>query len=107
MPYIKKRDRLGLDPYLETLLDSIDTVGEVNYVISRILTETKPFAPLNYERANAALGVLTAVTAEYYRRVVAPYETGKWAEHGDLPGFSVPQPYRTTCSPEDERETNP
>ena len=106
MPYLLKRDRLALDPFLEALIDSIDTVGEANYVFTRILTEAAPFVPLSYANGNAALGVLAAVSAEYYRRSMVPYENIKWAQNGDLPGFqTIPQPHRTINAAEAQKDT--
>ena len=88
------------------MIDSIDTVGEANYVFTRILTEAAPFVPLSYANGNAALGVLAAVSAEYYRRSMVPYENIKWAQNGDLPGFqTIPQPHRTINAAEAQKDT--
>ena len=96
MPYISQRARMGLDPFLEPLIDCIDNEGEANYVISRILTEAPAFRPVAYQSINTALGVLWAVGLEFYRRLAGPYEDHKAGANGDLPGFSgVPQPDRT------------
>ncbi|MCD6403165.1 MAG: hypothetical protein J7K98_02455 [Candidatus Aenigmarchaeota archaeon] len=38
----------------------------------------------NYFELNRAVGVLTSVLLEFYRRVVAPYENEKLKQHGDV-----------------------
>jgi hypothetical protein len=37
-----------------------------------------------YSKFNRAEGVLSAVSKEFYRRVVVPYENSKWLENGDV-----------------------
>jgi len=87
MPYIKQEQRPELDEALKPLIaalkasemDQVD--GKLNYSITRIL---KAVYPRSYFSMNRALGVLTAIQLEYYRRDVAPYEEIKVRENGDL-----------------------
>lgn len=64
-------------------------VGELNYVISDIvddyvLDRAIDNGKRSYAVLNDVMGVLAAVQAEFYRRVVAPYEDGKRAENGEV-----------------------
>ena len=81
MPYIQKRKKF--DIAIEELFRTINTAGELNYVITRLIDN---FAGSNcsYEKLNTALGVLSAVDFEFKRRVVAPYENKKCEENGDV-----------------------
>ncbi|MCS7125597.1 MAG: hypothetical protein NZ929_01625 [Aigarchaeota archaeon] len=87
MPYIKKEFRERLDPKIDGLVDELrkasleELDGQVNYVIFRLLLHLYPPKYFNYNRA---LGVLSSVIQEFYRRHVAPYEDLKIAETGDI-----------------------
>lgn len=87
MPYIKKGDRRWLS--FHTDIDSIPAYlsaqnpGLVNYFISKIIWTLFDRCP-SYNAANSLLGVLDAVSKEFYRRKVAPYEDEKIKENGDI-----------------------
>lgn len=87
MPYIKKEQRPQIDELLAPLVNHLKSLpqeeqdGALNYVITKIL---KQLYPLKYFHLNRALGVLSAVKQEFYRRVVAPYEDSKIKENGDV-----------------------
>lgn len=93
MPYIKQKVRDQIDPILSNFIKQLRTDvnldypelehdGAVNYIITKLLKELYPRG--SYYFLNRALGVLTAVQLEYYRRVVAPYEDKKIKENGDV-----------------------
>lgn len=87
MPYIPKDQRPELDKKMDALIEHLSHVpleeqdGALNYVITRII---KKIYPTRYRHLNRALGVLSAVTLELYRRVVGPYEDEKIKENGDV-----------------------
>lgn len=86
MPYIKKSLRKLLD---ESSLNRIapKTPGELTYVLSKVLTSYVAQRPaVNGAFATFAelMGALECAKAEYYRRVVAPYEDQKCLENGDV-----------------------
>ncbi len=87
MPYIKSEDRPKLDSLMDPLIDHIKTLpleeqdGALNYVITRML---KSIYPSRYFHFNRALGVLAAVTQEWYRVIVGPYEDVKIRENGQV-----------------------
>ena len=92
MPYIKPHKRDELDPAVDQILNALrglesddpgnDTEGNLNYVISSLLSKIYPGS--RYAEINAAMGVMSSATAEYYRRVAVPYETQKAFENGDV-----------------------
>ena len=87
MPYIKKEQRPQIDELLVPLLKHLQSLpveeqdGALNYSITKIV---KGLYPTKYFHLNRALGVLSAVTHELYRRVIGPYEDQKIAENGDV-----------------------
>ena len=108
MPYITKEQRelidgpsdfttrYGLDSFLYKM-DNILTPGPekyeevtwnkhpgtLNYIITRLVHWWLGDNP-NYERYNAAIGVLECAKLELYRRKVSPYEDEKIKENGDV-----------------------
>jgi len=88
MPYIVPEERAkydqGIDKLAQTLSLSADRLkpGMFNYVISKLIS--KGYKPQRYVDYNAVLGVLSAVTHEFYRRSISSYEDRKIQENGDL-----------------------
>lgn len=82
MPYIKQADRQAFDDAILALTQKIETPGDLNYVITRIVTGS--LRTVNYAVVNAAIGTLECAKLELYRRLVAPYEDKKIAENGDI-----------------------
>lgn len=83
MPYIKPDEREELDPVVAKLLSRLGTVGELNYVITKLCLG---FAnrEMRYHNLNAVVGVLECAKLELYRRLVAKYEDEKAKENGDV-----------------------
>lgn len=87
MPYINPDQRPPIDVILKPVIDHIkslpveDQDGSMNYVFTRIINEVYP---KKYFHLNRALGVLTAVTQEFYRRTIGPYEDTKITQNGDV-----------------------
>ena len=86
MPYIKKGDRAEIDVELDALLNALDSTnaGELNYVITRVLTNHLRFQKVGYTELNKLIGVLECAKLELYRRLAAPYEDKKIEENGDV-----------------------
>lgn len=87
MPYITPAERTRFDAHINALSAELQRdgceAGNLNYVISSLVV--KAFvANKRYAEANKLLGVLTAVSAEFYRMDVAPYEDEKRAQHGEI-----------------------
>ena len=106
MPYIEKGQRelidgpsdftvkIGLDSFLHKMTRLCDDYcrgkqgwpcnpGTLNYIITKVVHWYLGDNP-NYERYNAAIGVLECAKLELYRRKVSPYEDEKINENGDV-----------------------
>lgn len=87
MPYIKKQQRPAIDKLVDPLINHLkslpleDQDGSLNYAVTKTI---KRVYPQKYFHYNRALGVLTAITQELYRRVIGPYEDSKIKENGDV-----------------------
>jgi hypothetical protein len=80
MPYVKNTDRGRLDRG-----SAPQTAGELNYAISRLIDQyIASKGGVRYAHLNEAIGVLECAKLELYRRIAAPYEDQKKAEHGDV-----------------------
>lgn len=91
MPYIIQDKRHHLDPHIDSLLNALRELesddpsnthcGNLNYIITRLLLAS--YSP-RYAEINEAMGVLACVSAEFYRKVAAPYEDQKEFENGPV-----------------------
>ena len=82
MPYIPMKDRqfAAADP---------QTPGELNYALTRLLLQYIENTPLRgYQALNDCLGALAGAQAEFYRRVVVPFEDRKKVVNGEV--YSTP-----------------
>ena len=87
MPYIDKDKRPELDRLIQPFIDHIKSLpveeqdGALNYSITKIF---KHVYPVKYFHLNRAIGVLSAITHEFYRKIVGPYEEKKISQNGDV-----------------------
>jgi len=87
MPYIKKEKRPDIDKLLKPLSEHLASLpveeqdGSLNYAVTTLIHK---LYPTKYFHLNRALGVLSAITLELYRRIVGPYEDEKIKENGDV-----------------------
>lgn len=99
MPYITPEKRDVLDPVIEhlhrTLVDlecddpENNTEGNINYAITRLLIMVYGDKDgTRYSQINDAMGILSCVQAEFYRKVAAPYENQKEFETGSITRFT-------------------
>jgi len=87
MPYIKAEKRKAIDDVIDQL--SLASEGEVNYAITTLVRnwvkqQSLVAGKFSYELGNKAMGILASVKAEFYRRVMVPYEEAKRTENGDV-----------------------
>lgn len=69
-------------------IDPEDQEGVVNYTISRIVAGSfRPDTGWRYKWLNRAYGTFLSAAAEFYRRLVAPYEDKAIAKNGDIPEY--------------------
>ena len=85
MPYITKDRRAIVDPEITVLVEKLRQLGlgDVVYVLYRLLKKLYGDTRNFYTKAQA-LAVLESTRAEYYRRVLAPYEDEKIEQNGDI-----------------------
>jgi len=86
MPYIAQKSRKIIDPYLHSLFEIIDgcEVGDLNYIITKIIHKWIKETGLAYRNINAAIGILECAKLELYRMIAAPYEDLKIKENGNI-----------------------
>jgi hypothetical protein len=88
MPYIKQSERDELDPAIENLALYLNgrsnQKGNLNYAITKLIHLHIESVGKKYDTLSDVHGVLADVQAEFYRRVVAPYEEFKIHENGDV-----------------------
>lgn len=91
MPYIKKEDRQPFECIINMIVNELThydentppVVGEVNYVISRVIWDLYRKHP-SYTTGNNLMGALECVKQEFYRRQLAIYEDEKIKSNGDI-----------------------
>ena len=85
MPYIKQDRREVLDPLIEPLLEQLETRGERNYAITKILHHfIQTNGGLRYDQVNDAIGIAFCSALELYNAVAVPYESVKKDENGPV-----------------------
>lgn len=94
MPYVTQENRDKLDHSIEQLSEDIRRCGadgiegNSNYALTRVLMNTFfPTGAFSYRGFNRIMGVLTCVSLEMYRRMVAPYEDQSIVKNGDVPEY--------------------
>ena len=91
MPYIEQEKRSEVSPNAYGVLPA-ENAGQLNYQITELIQMylDNPEAPinekpkLNYQLINDVLGALEGAKAEFYRRMVVPFEDQKIKENGDV-----------------------
>lgn len=80
MPYIDqtRRDALA-DPVIVP-----ETVGELNYLVTRLVDSFIVRKGVSYTNINNAMGALECAKLELYRRLAAPYEDEKSRVNGEV-----------------------
>ena len=85
MPYISQQSRnqfFDLQSVLEDVVFS--NAGELNYVLTLVITQYLATAGSRYQSMNDIVGALEGCKLEFYRRVVSGYEDSKILENGDV-----------------------
>ena len=77
MPYIPQKDRQRASVVPAT-------AGELNYAVTTLALEYVERNGKSYQTFADIISSLEGAKAEFYRRVVAPYEDGKCATNGDV-----------------------
>lgn len=86
MPYVNPKLREALRPWSAMIASE---PGYLNYqftfLINQFLSMRRTVGTINnYQDFNDVIGALEGAKAEFYRRIVIPYEDTKAKEHGDV-----------------------
>lgn len=87
MPYIEKSKRNKIAKIATQLVDAVENPGEINYAITvflHLLVTVVQDRKFGYALLNSLVGVLECAKLEFYRMVVAPYESKKRMENGPV-----------------------
>lgn len=84
MPYIHKDAREELKHKVSYAGRSIQTSGELNYIITMVISEYMNSHGKSYSTLNEIVGALECAKLELYRRIAAPYEDEKIKQNGDV-----------------------
>lgn len=79
MPYIKTDRRIGL-----VMGDVPTTAGELNFLFTTYILSYLKSKGESYQTYNDIVGALENCKQELYRRKIAPYESEKINENGDV-----------------------
>ncbi len=85
MPYIddeNKRETLSSMSVVAN--EKINSDGELNYFLCRLLSEYLLEEGIRYDNMKRIMGVLDNVKDEFYRRVISVYEDEKCEQNGDV-----------------------
>jgi len=88
MPYVDEPNRELLDPYIEELGQHIGSVGDLNYIVTRLTLKHLIRQGISYTNFNAEMGMFLCALLEMYRRVGVIYEELKIKQNGDVPEYS-------------------
>jgi hypothetical protein len=85
-PYIKKTEREKFRNEINCLNQRIENVGDLNYVITKLLLGYVHNNGEKYKTYNDVMGVMNCSNQEFYRRFISIYEDKKIAdiENGDI-----------------------
>ncbi len=90
MPYIDNGiTKREIDTRVTELMEFVERSGDLNFLLTRILVHYLQREGVCYKTMEDILGAMTGAQAEFYRRVVAPYEDAKIALNGDVYGGST------------------
>lgn len=84
MPYVDEGRRKHLDPHIKEVMIRLTGPGDLNYAISRMANHLVKRLGKSYLTLDSTRGAINDAAAEFYRRVVAPYEDEKRQVNGDV-----------------------
>ncbi len=84
MPYIKMEDREKFNDMIDSIASRVNSRGDLNYIITRLIHKYLKNTVINYDNLNACIGVLECAKLELYRVIAAPYENVKIIENGTV-----------------------
>jgi len=84
MPYIDREDRPDIDVLVDQLDKLMETSGDCNYAITRLLHTYLKKKTLRYHNINEVVGILECAKLEFYAMIAQPYEQQKAAINGSV-----------------------
>lgn len=92
MPYIAKDRRDIYDPSIEKIVKELlqspeapnSSLGELNYVIFKIVKRYVVSLGLRYHHLQNLVGTLECCKMEIYRKIIGPYEDKAIDKNGDI-----------------------
>ena len=82
MPYIDSKLRIKVDLAIDEIIrQDVTPDGQLNYLLFSLCKRTIQPSYKNFKRY---IGELEECVAEIRRRLLAPYEDDRMAEHGDI-----------------------
>ena len=88
MPYVDEPNRELLDPFIEEIGSHVGSVGDLNYIVTRLALKHLIRQGITYTNFNAEMGVFLCALLEMYRRVGTIYEDLKMVQNGDMPEYA-------------------
>lgn len=83
MPYISPENQKEFDALISEIAKAdIKTAGELNFLFTKLAVRYIATNGLRYQQMNDVMGALDGAKAEFFRRVVAPYENQKAYDAG-------------------------
>jgi len=89
MPYIRPIERAAIDGIIDTLSESVEHDGQLNYIITRLCHNWITKVGKKYTRLNQIVGVLECAKLEFYRMLAVPYERDKRRKNGPISNSEI------------------
>lgn len=84
MPYIDKNSRTKLDKTISDLANLIQTSGEANYCIFKLMELYMISNTKSYSSISNCISIFECAKMEFYRRIAVSYEENKKEKNGDI-----------------------
>lgn len=84
MPYIEHSKREDFDEEIDILACRVESVGDMNYVITKFLHAVLEKKGVCYTNINSMIGVLECAKIELYRQIANKYENKKKMANGPV-----------------------
>lgn len=84
MPYIDRYDRPEIDQIVDQLDKLMETPGDCNYAITRLLHRYLRTKTVRYHNINEVVGILECAKLEFYAMIARPYEQHKADTNGHV-----------------------
>ena len=84
MPYIKFSQRDKFNKHIVELVNNLETMGELSYIIYYLILNFMKKHVISYEIMQNIVGCLECTKSEFIRRNLVPYENEKKIKNGDI-----------------------